>query len=683
MSPALFAASALSDANAAHTLSALPDLLTHPIAAGPPDTGFMVPSFVLGFLFTFVPALLARRLLNLRSGVFRVAFCILVAITISGSTVGRTMGQGDEWSLATVFWGVTLALTMLFLLLLEAFVPHGVGPVGLAKELYGRLLRARRYAQVSTISTRSGLPRFAADRPSRNGPERNAAFAAALRRTLEESGVTFVKLGQLLSTRRDLLPPEFIDELSKLQNEVPPSPADQVREQLRTELGAAPEEFFADFDPTPLAAASIAQVHRATLPDGGPVVVKVQRPGIVRIVDRDLDIVRRVARTLERRFAWARSIGAADLAEGFADSLREELDFRIEARNLATIAAAGAGHSPVRLPQVHTELTTTRVLVMEALDGIPLGSADKVLADRGTDREALARTLLETLLRQIMVDGVFHADPHPGNILLLPDDTLALIDFGSVGRLDTLLQGSLQRLLVGIDQRDPAGVRDAFIEIMDRSDAVDGEALERSLGRFMARHLGPGLTPDVEMFTDLFRIVSAHGVAVPAEVAAVFRALATLEGTLAHLAPGFNIVNESRAFADREITAQLRPDSLREVARDELVSLLPLLRRIPRRVDRITADLERGAFTVNTRMFAHPADQRVLSTLLHQALTAVLAATTGLMSVVLLSSTGGPRVSDELRLYEVFGYNLLVLSVIMMLKVLVGGFRRAGGGAAP
>ncbi|WP_318208029.1 ABC1 kinase family protein [Streptomyces sp. SJL17-1] len=651
-------------------------LFAAPGPAGPSSTEFLIPSFFLGFLFTFVPALLARRLLNLRSGVPRIVFCTLVAITISGSTVGRYMRQDDEWSLATVFWGVTLALTMLMLLLLEAFVPGGLGPVGLAKELYRRSLRARRYAQVSAISTRSGLPRFATDRPRRNSPERNAAFAVALRRTLEDSGVTFVKLGQLLSTRRDLLPPEFIDELSKLQNEVPPAPWGQVREQLEVELGAAPEEFFMDFDPTPLAAASIAQVHRAKLADGRPVVVKVRRPGIVRIVDRDLDIVRRMARTLQRRFTWARSIGAVDLAEGFADSLREELDFRIEARNLATVAAACAGRSPVRLPHVHEELTTARVLVMEALDGIPLGSADATLTARGTDRDALARTLLDVLLRQIMVDGVFHADPHPGNILLLPDDSLALIDFGSVGRLDTRLQGSLRRLLAGIDQRDPAGVRDAFVEIMDRSDAVDGESLERSLGRFMARHLGPGLTPDLEMFTDLFRIVSAHGVAVPAEVAAVFRALATLEGTLAHLAPGFNIVNESRAFADREITAQLRPESLRQVARDELVSLIPLLRRIPRRVDRITADLERGVFTVNARMFADPADQRVLAGLLQQVLIAVLAATTGLMSVVLLASSGGPQISDRLRLYEVFGYNLLVLSVIMMLRVLVGGFRR-------
>ncbi|MCX4775536.1 AarF/UbiB family protein [Streptomyces sp. NBC_01264] len=325
---------------------------------------------------------------------------------------------------------------------------------------------------------------------------------------------------------------------------------------------------------------------------------------------------------------------------------------------------------------MHGELSTARVLVLEHLDGISPGRARSALTDREVDGDALARTLLTALLRQVMVDGVFHADPHPGNIMLMPDNSLALIDFGSVGRLDTQLQGSLQRLLLAIDQRDPAALRDAFLDVMDRSDTIDGEALERSLGRFMARHLGPGLTPDVEMFTDLFRIVTAHGVAVPGEVAAVFRALATLEGTLAHLAPGFDIVNESRAFAAEEIGERLRPDSLRQTLSDEFTALLPVLRRIPRRADRITADMERGKLTLNVRLFSHKDDEQAVGRLLQQALTTVLAATTGIMSALLLASTGGPAVSDTLRLYEVLGYNLLVLSLVLMLRVMFNSARR-------
>ncbi|MER5887228.1 AarF/UbiB family protein [Streptomyces sp. NPDC001941] len=640
-----------------------------------------VPALIGVFVVTVGPALIGRRLLKLRSSLLRVVLCAFFGLAVAGASMGPLFtAPGWQWDLLPLFWGVNLAATMLALLLLETVLPSS-GP-GLFRHLYGRLLRARRYLQVSRASARNGLPRHLTDRPSRNTPERNAQFALALRRTLEECGVTFVKLGQVLSTRRDLLPDEFIDELSKLQNDVPPAPWEEVRLRLTEELGAPPEQLFTEFEQAPLAAASIAQVHRATLPDGRRVVVKVQRPGIVRRVERDLDICRRVAHTLEQRYAWAKNLGAVALADGFADALREELDFRVEARNLTTVKAAAAqrgGRATVKIPDVHADLTTARVLVMELLDGIPLGRSRSALDDRDADREALARTLLSALLRQVMVDGVFHADPHPGNILLLPDNTLALLDFGSVGRLDTQLQGSLQRLLLAIDQRDPAALRDAFIEVMDRSDGVDGESLERDLGRFMARHLGPGLAPDVEMFTDMFRIVSAHGVAVPAEVAAVFRALATLEGTLAQLAPGFNIVNESRAFAAEEVNEHLRPATLRQTVTDELMAMLPVLRRIPRRADRITADLERGRLTLNVRLFSHKDDERVAARLLHQAMTTVLAATSGIMAVLLLGSDGGPEVSNSLSLYAVFGYNLLVFSIILMLRVMFNGARAATG----
>ncbi|WP_329549975.1 AarF/ABC1/UbiB kinase family protein [Streptomyces sp. NBC_01356] len=464
---------------------------------------------------------------------------------------------------------------MLALLLLEIVLPSSGS--GLFRQLSGRILRTRRFLQVSRISARNGLPRYLTTRPSHNTPERNAQFAVALRRTLEESGVTFVKLGQVLSTRRDLLPDEFIDELSKLQNDVPPAPWEEVRLQLTEELGAPPEKYFAAFDRTPLAAASIGQVHRATLPGGQRVVVKIQRPGIVRKVERDLDICRRVAHTLDQRYNWAKSIGAVDLAEGFADALREELDFRVEARNLTTVKVAAAQHdgrNTLKIPEIHEDLTTARVLVMELVDGIPLGRAGSALADRGVEREPLARTLLSALLQQVMVDGVFHADPHPGNILLLPDNTLALLDFGSVGRLDTQLQGSLQRLLLAIDQRDPAALRDAFIEVM---------------------------------------------------------------------------------------------------------AMLPVLRRIPRRAERIAADLERGKLAFNVRLFSHKDDERVAARLLQRVMLTILAATTGIMAVLLLSNDGGPDVSNSLSLHAVFGYNLLIFSVVLMLRVMFNGARRAGG----
>jgi ubiquinone biosynthesis protein len=252
---------------------------------------------------------------------------------------------------------------------------------------------------------------------------------------------------------------------------------------------------------------------------------------------------------------------------------------------------------------------------------------------------------------------------------VLADGQLALLDFGSVGHLDTQLQGALQSLLLAIDRRDPAALRDALLEITDDSPDVDAQSLERSLGRLMARHLSPGLTPDAEAFADMFRIVTAYGVAVPPETAAVFRTLATLQGMLARLAPGFDIIRESQRFANGEVTAQLAPVSLKDAAIKEVVELVPLLRRLPRRFDRITAAIERGQLS-KVRLLADPCDRKVFSAYLHQALVCVLAATTGIMAVVLLVSQGGPLISQSVRLYAVFGYNLLVISAVLAIRVL-------------
>ena len=645
-------------------------------------SGDLAPFALLGsFAVVFVLALIARRLLGLRGGLIRTLLCAVLGLAVGGTLIGPYLSTAAETAaLFPVMVGVQLLTTVLALLVVDAVLPRR-SPAAWIKQARQRFARARRYTQVSAIATRNGLVRQARVRPNLGDHERNVVFACSLRRTLEEAGVTFVKLGQLISTRDDLLPPEFIDELRGLQDEVPPVPWTLIEQLLTAELGAPADVVFAEFDQQPLAAASIGQVHRARLHSGERVVIKVQRPGITSVVERDLDIVLRVAGSLEQRAEWARGLGAVELAQGFAAALREELDFRVEARNMTTIAASAAQHRPrdqVRLPRLHDEFTTPRILVMEFLDGVSLGRADALIAERGLDRVELARTLLSCLLRQIMVDGVFHADPHPGNILLVADGQLALLDFGSVGHLDTQLQNSLQSLLLAIDRRDPAALRDALLEITEGSPVVDVQALERSLGRLMARYLNPGLTPDAEAFADMFRIVSAYGVAVPPEIAAVFRTLATLQGTLTHLAPDFDIVSESQRFAGTEITAQFAPVNMKDATTKELLELVPLLRRLPRRFDRITATIERGQLSTNIRLLADPGDRAVFSGYLHQAMVCVLAATTGIMAVVLLASTGGPLISQGVRLYAVFGYNLLVISAVLMIRVLFarGRWRR-------
>lgn len=625
----------------------------------------------------------ARRLLGLQLGVVRTMLAGLV-----GSAAWLTFGiaiqlpQQRPLVLTTVQLGIALLAAMAFLVLAEAVLPSGsVRPLTWTRALRHRLARVRRYLQISQIAARHGLLPYLRGRRRRQAdtPAGRAGLARSVRLALEEGGVSFVKLGQLLATRRDLLPVEFVDELAKLHHQVTPAPWPQVEHVLGEELAAPPDTVFAELDPHPLAAASIAQVHRARLrSSGADVAVKVQRPGIRPVVERDLDIVERMARRLQTRTRWGATIGAVDLASGFATVLHEELDFRVEARNMAAVAAASAApatHALVRLPALHPQLCTQRLLVMERLDGLPLDAAGPLIDARGLDRQALARTLLGCLLRQIMLGGVFHADPHPGNILLLDDGRLALLDFGSVGRLDALLRSALQQFLLAIDRGDPAGLYDALLEVVVRPDDLDEQRLQRALGQFMARHLDPGATLDVELFTDLFRLLAGYQLMVPPEVAAVFRALATLEATLAQLAPGFDIVAESRAFAAAQLTSQLQPTSLRQAASDELPTLLPVLRRLPRRADRITSALEHGRLGLSVRLFADPRDRRFLATLVHQILLAFLGAATGLMAVVLLNSTGGPTLSPTLSLFHLLGYNLLVVSAVLILRVLVLIFR--------
>ncbi|GAA3447836.1 ABC1 kinase family protein [Planomonospora venezuelensis] len=628
-------------------------------------------------------AVVVRRLLDLRFGVVRTVLAGVLAMSVGGPIM-QALASGVEpddpgiTPLWFLFLGVFCALLagMVFLVVAEALVPPGSfpGPLEAVRGLRRRTARTRRYLAITRVLVRHGLGPYLRGRdPDLGAPSSRARLARSLRQALDDGGVTFVKLGQILSTRSDLLAPEFVEELRLLQDRVTTAPWAEIEPVLAAELGGPVAGTFAEFGREPLAAASIAQVYRARLTTGEEVVVKVQRPGIAAVVEQDLDIVARLARTLERRTRWGRAFGVTELAQGFAAALREELDFRVESANMAAVAAAHARDAgePVRVPAPHPELSGRRVLVMERLDGVPFGGA----VPEGADREGLARTLFETLLRQIMLHGVFHADPHPGNIMLLADGRLALLDFGSVGRLDASLRGALQRLLIALDRGDPLGVGDALLEVVARPDEIDERELERELGRFMARHLVAGVTPDVQMFGHLFRIVAAHGLSVPPEVAAVFRALATVEGTLARLAPGFDVVAEARAFSTRHIAEQAAPERIRETAAAEALSLLPMLRRLPRRLERIASAAEHGRFGVNVRLFADERDRRHVTGLLHQVLLTVLAATTGIMAVLLLGTSGGPSVTDDVGLFQLLGYNLLVVSAVLGLRVLVVIFR--------
>jgi ubiquinone biosynthesis protein len=661
-------------------------------AQSSPVSGIVFAVAVLGTSMALVAGLAwaSRRLLGLPVGALRTLIAGLLGFA-TAYLLGRSLQAsqpGHQAAFLTVALGVPLIVAMVFLVAAEALVPSGTSPrpVDLVLGTRRALARSRRYAQISRIAVRHGLGPYLRGRSLRPADPAGgrAALARSLRRALEDGGVTFIKLGQLLSTRRDLLPEEFTTELARLQDQAEPVPWEQVEEALASSLAAPVGEVFSEFQPEPAAAASIAQVHKARLrdEDGSEVAVKIQRPGIRATVEQDLDILQLMAARLEKRTRWARAVGVVGVARGFAAAMREELDFRVEARNMAAIAATWPGQQravrgsvKVVLPAVHGQLCSEHLLVIEWLDGVSLSAAGQLIDDLGLDRAELTRALLRSMIYQITEGGVFHADPHPGNVLLLADGRLALLDFGSVGRLDAQQRAALQDLVLALGHGDPAALRDALLELVTRPEGTDEQQLERALGQFMARHLAGGTAAAAEMFTDLFRLAARFGLAVPPEVATVLRALATLEGTLSLLTPAIDIAGEARRYAADYVAGQLSPAAVPKTAAEELAALLPVLRRLPRRFDRISGAMEQGRLSLNVRLFADQRDRQVVTGLTHQFLLTLLSAASGIIAALLLGIPGGPRVSATVSLYQVIGYNLLIVAAILALRVLYTIFR--------
>ena len=653
--------------------------------------GFVLVALATSTIIVAILAWAARRMLGLPVGALRALIAGLLGF-LAAYLLGRSLHAaqpGHPVAFVGVAIGVPLVVAMVFIVVAEALVPSGMlpQPLEVIRGTRQAIARSRRYWQISRIAVRHGLAPYLRGRGLRGGDAGGgrAALALSLRQALQEGGVTFTKLGQLLSTRRDLLPEEFISELTLLQDRAEPAPWEQVEEVITQSLGGPTEKVFAELRSEPAAAASIAQVHRARLRDGEglgtEVAVKVQRPGIRATVEQDLDILLRLAVRLEDRARWARAVGTAQVARGFAAAMREELDFRVEARNMTAVAATWAGQQrgasnniPVVLPALHERLSAEHVLVIEWLDGVSLRAAEPLIESRGLDRTELARVLLHSMVYQITEGGVFHADPHPGNILLLTDGRLAMLDFGSVGRLDAQQRFALQALLLALGRGDPAALRDALLDLVSRPDEVDELALERALGQFMARHLVGATAVTAEMFTDLFRLATRFELVIPAAIATVLRALGTLEGTLSLLTPGLDIAGEARRYATDQMGA-VSPLTVPKTAAEELIALVPVLRRLPRRFDRVTSALEQGRLSLNVRLFADERDRRVVTGLTYQVLLTVLAAASGIAAALLLGVTSGPKITPNVSLSQLIGYNLLVVAGILGLRVLYTIFR--------
>jgi ubiquinone biosynthesis protein len=454
-------------------------------------------------------------------------------------------------------------------------------------------------------------------------------FARRLRVMLERSGGMFVKFGQIAATRTDLLPETLTNELSNLHSNVQRLSDDDVQKVLDRELAEPTDKAFAEFDPQPLAAASIGQTHRAKLHDGRAVVVKLQRPGVDDIVRRDSTVLSFAARQIDRRVEVAHRIGIRDLADELVTSIESELDYTRELMAGTQLRDNLGSDKGVQVPAVHPTLSTTRLLVMDEVVGRSIADSEAVDA-APQSRSELARRLLGSFLSQILRDGYYHADPHPGNILIDAQGTLWLIDLGAVGRIDAVTQQALQGIALGFQMNDGSVIARAVRYLLG-DDQLDVRELERDMAVLLGEVQSSGF--GAAAMLGVMEVIERRGMRAPRSMLLLSRTLITLEGTLRAIAPGFDLGTEAEALVARDHRDEL--GSPEELIRAELIRALPALRTLPEHAEALATQWRSGRLTVQTEHYAG-ADRAVVESWLNRTLVALSAAAGALTSAGLL-----------------------------------------------
>lgn len=490
---------------------------------------------------------------------------------------------------------------------------------------------------------------------------------ARVRRAMEEMGPTFVKLGQILATRVDLFDPEWIEEFSKLQDETPPAPYPEVYQQLTEDLGTTPEEVFAAFDPEPLAAGSIAQVHRARLADGSEVVVKVRRPGVRAVIEADLRWVARLAEATETGNTELRHFHWREVVRQFNQSLRRELDFAAECRHAERIAANFAGYTdadsvtpadpvsgvglvaephalppPIVIPKVYWQWTGERVCVQEYIDGIP--GRDLAAVERaGLDRKVLARRGVNAVLKMIAVDGLFHADPHPGNVFYLTGNRIAFIDFGMVGRLTDERRDQLIHLLLGLVQHEPALVANVLLDWTGNS-IVNEDALMAEIQAFVDQHIGMPLKQLklATMLADLVAILRSHQLYLPPDLALFIKAFISLEGMGRELDPELDLAGEAIPKLREALLVRYAPAAMAKRGWHAASEISKLMSDLPRDLSQLLRSARRGRLELHIDVghLKHVGDQ--LDGATNRLIVGIIVASIIVGSSVVMTVSGGP-----------------------------------------
>jgi ubiquinone biosynthesis protein len=466
-----------------------------------------------------------------------------------------------------------------------------------------------RLGEILQIASRFGLGLLLAQLGLERGPERGGegegdndprSLPLRTRLALEELGPTFVKLGQILATRGDLLPPEWIAELEQLHSRAPTLPFEQLRPAVEDALGAPPEEIFAHFDPEPLAAASMAQIHRARLADGQEVILKIRRPDIRPRMEADLRLIAQGAALVEAASTAARRFAPVALMRQLGDAVLGELDFTMEGRNADAMREDFAGEPRVDIPRIHWDWSSETLLVMDYVEGLPPRDAESLRAG-GIDPEAIASLGADLVLDMVLVHGRFHGDPHPGNLLCLPGNRLALLDFGMIGHVSPRRREEFMAFVQSLAMGDPAQLTDILAVWAEQSagqgvDAVPRPQIALAADRLIARH-GRGRLVLRALVGDFLPLMREVGLTMPPDLLLIFKTLVTLDGVLTAICPDFDLSGAMERSSLRIVRARLSPEHWR-----------PTLMALAWELGRLGEDAPRLLRAAIRRLEAEPVD---------------------------------------------------------------------------
>jgi ubiquinone biosynthesis protein len=463
------------------------------------------------------------------------------------------------------------------------------------------------------------------------------------RLAFEQLGPTFVKLGQMLSTREDLLPPAWTTELTRLHSDVAPVPFDDLVPQIEQALGRSPFEVFAHVEREPYAAASIAQIHRAKLASGAPVVLKIRRPGIEAKIDADLRLLDRLAHLIEREIPEARRYRPVQVVGQLRGSLERELDLVVEARNTERFARNFADDLDILVPRVYFEWTSSTMIVQEHIEGIR-GNDLAAIDSAGLDRKVLATRGVDAVLKMILVDGVFHADPHPGNVMYLPNNRIALIDFGMVGRLPPTRRRQIIELLAGFVDHDEEAMLEVLLDWRG-DEFVDEARLAADLGEFAFDYADVQLK-DLKIGALLHRVLAmlrAHSIVLPSDLTLLFKALITLEGLGRQYDPEFRLIERVRPFLDRAMRERYQPLETARRAQQTLGEVYGLVTSMPRDLARLLKDARHGRMRVDLDLKRLESFGERLHTAMDRATVGIMTASLVVGSSIVMTVAQGPQ----------------------------------------